>query len=813
MITRIERFFSSYKTTIVLLIIYAVGLALATFVEKYHGTMAAKAMIYYSPLFFLLQFLLVVNFLVVLVQRRLYKKKKWGFLLVHIAFIVILCGAMVSHLFSQEGILHLREGEKSNRIEVSTMRERSFHTLPFEVELLRFTLTRYPGSASPSSYESEVVVHVDGETLHERIYMNNVLDVKGYRFFQASYDRDEGGTILSVNKDVAGRNITYTGYFLLFAGLILCFIGRQSRFMQLNRRLKELRNSSSALLFIFILSIFPLSLSAQNQASSMSDVVQRLVVPSEHAAKFGELPMQSPNGRMIPVNTFSSEVLRKLHKSDRIGKLNSDQFLLSLLAMPDMWIRIPFIALSNNELADYYDLSPKLFSYIEVFDSNGNYKLQERLERAYNKMPNDRNKFDKDLFKLDEQINIFHQLINYQMINLFPKEDDPNHTWYAPGDDLSALSEQDSMFISGVLALYLEEVQGALKSNDWTKADEALGMIATYQQKKNTTLDISQEQIEAEITYNNLDIFRQCKKGYLILGGLLLVLSFIALFKKEKWINYTIRILQACVLIVFLFHIYGMGMRWYIAGYAPWSNSYETMVYVAWATVFAGFLFIWRSTITFSLAALFGGIILFVSGLSWMDPQINPLVPVLKSPWLMFHVAVIVAAYGFFGISCLIGLTNLTMMSIAKAKNAVMLSARIRELSIVNEMSLLIGLALMTTGTFLGAIWANESWGRYWGWDPKETWALITMVVYAITVHLRLVARWNNPWLLNLMSVISFASVLMTFFGVNYFLSGMHSYGQNDNVNGIFVYLYTAGAIVIVLALLSVNKYRKLFSS
>ena len=200
--------------------------------------------------------------------------------------------------------------------------------------------------------------------------------------------------------------------------------------------------------------------------------------------------------------------------------------------------------------------------------------------------------------------------------------------------------------------------------------------------------------------------------------------------------------------------------------YAPWSNSYETMVYVGWATVFAGLLFVRRSTITFALATLFGGIILFVSGLNWMDPEINPLVPVLKSPWLMFHVAVIVAAYGFFGISCLIGLTNMVMMSIAGKKNKEILKARITELSIVGEMALWVGLALMTVGTFLGAVWANESWGRYWGWDPKETWALITMVVYAVVTHLHLVKRWNSLWLFNLASVIAFASVLMTFFGV-----------------------------------------------
>lgn len=803
----LERILSSFVTTIVLLLLYGFGLAVATFIEKHHGTAAAKAMIYYSPLFFLLQFLLVVNFLLIAVKYHYLKLRRWGLMVVHLSFIIILLGALTSFQFGDEGILHIREGEATDQMAVRQGDLTTFHTLPFTVELVKFTLTRYPGSASPSSYESELLVHVDGKTRHERVFMNNVLDVKGYRLFQASYDPDEQGTVLSVNRDVAGRNITYTGYLFLVIGLILSLLGKNTRFMTLSRRLKELR--SAAAILLVLLTVPVATANAQKDPSSMLEAMQKYAVSPEHAAKFGVLPIQSRSGRMMPVNTFSSEILRKLHKSDKIGNLNSDQFLLSLLAMPDMWMRVSFIALSNPELANYYDLTDGECAYLQVFDEKGDYKLQEKLEEAYGKMPAERTRFDKDLMKLDEQINIFHQLINYQMLNLFPKEDDPNHTWYAPGDDLSSFSGKDSMFVSRIMGWYLSEVQEALKSGDWSKADEVVGMIGTYQQAKNKTLDISPKKIETELKYNRMDVFRWCKIGYLVLGGLMLVLSFALLFKQQRWMTFGIWILGIAVLIVFHFHMMGMGMRWYIGGYAPWSNSYETMVYVAWATVFAGLLFVRRSTVTFALATLFGGIILFVSGLNWMDPEINPLVPVLKSPWLMFHVAVIVAAYGFFGISCLIGLTNLVMTSLAGKKNTELLKARVRELTIVNEMALWIGLALMTTGTFLGAVWANESWGRYWGWDPKETWALITMVVYAVVLHLHLVKRWYSEWLFNLCSVVAFASVLMTFFGVNYFLSGMHSYGQNDNVHGIFIYLYAALAVVIILAMLSGRK-RKL---
>ncbi|MDH6358352.1 cytochrome c biogenesis protein CcsA [Parabacteroides sp. PF5-9] len=809
--TKIERLLSSYVTTIVLLIVYAFILALATFIEKYHGTVAAKAMVYYSPVFFLLQLLLVINFLMVAIQYQLLKQRKWGFLFIHFAFIIILTGAMVSHFFGQEGILHLREGESSHQIAVRTSKETYYHTLPFTVELVKFRLTRYPGSTSPSSYESELIVHLENEVLHERVYMNNVLDVKGYRFFQASYDPDEKGTVLSVNKDVAGRNITYTGYIVLMIGFVLSFIGKHSRFRLLSRELKKIRSEAVIGLIVFTL-IVPVTLHGKEQPSPLLEAVWKYTVNEVHAAQFGALPIQANNGRMLPINTFSSEILRKFHQSETFGKLNSDQFLLSLLAMPDMWMQIPFIVVGNDDLADYFELTPGECAFIEVFDNNGAYKLQERLEKAYQKMPAERSRFDKDLLKFDEKINIFHQLINHQLLNLFPKEDDPDHTWYAAGDDLSSFAGKDSLFVSKIMGWYLGEVQDALKSNDWNKADEVLGMIKTYQQAKNTTLKISDKKIQTEMKYNQLDIFRKCKIGYLILGGVLLLLSFLSLFKQTSWNKSFAVILTVCIILVFAFHVYGMGMRWYIGGYAPWSNSYETMVYVSWATVLAGLLFVRRSTITFALATLFGGIILFVSGLNWMDPQINPLVPVLKSPWLMFHVAVIVAAYGFFGISCLIGLTNLLTISLSREKNTAFMLTRIRELSIVNEMSLLIGLALMTIGTFLGAVWANESWGRYWGWDPKETWALITMVVYVIVIHVRLVKKWNNLWLFNLMAVLAFASVLMTYFGVNYFLSGMHSYGQNDQVNDLFLYLYAAGAVILLLSIISANKYKKLLT-
>jgi cytochrome c-type biogenesis protein CcsB len=793
-----EKTISSHVTTVVLLALYAAGLAAATFIEKNCGTALARTAIYYSPLFFLLQVLLAANFVAVALKHRLLKLRRWGLLLVHFAFMIILLGALITHFFSREGMLHLREGQANSQMEVHTNRGHAVHELPFRMELVKFTLKRYPGSASPSSYESDVRVYVEGDTLQSSVYMNNVLDVKGYRFYQASFDSDERGTVLSVNRDVAGRHVTYTGYLLLLAGCIGCLVGKNGRIRTLYKQLNTRKNASRLFALAGLLSLSSFAGARTEPASALAEAVQQQAVSPAHAERFGALPVQSANGRFIPVNTFSSEILRKLHKDTKFGRLNADQFLLSVLTMPEMWMRVPLIAAPNDEIAGDFDLTRGQCAYLEAFHDDGSYKLQGRLEEAYRKTPAERSTFDKDLIKLDERVNILHQLLDRQLLNLFPKVDDPGGKWYAPGDDLSGYSGQDSLFVTRIFDWYLSDVREAIRSDDWNGANETLAMISTYQQKK--APGIENEKIALELKYNRMEVFRRCKTGYLSLGGLLLFFSFLLFSRDRRRVKWAIRLLGIGVLIVFHFHMLGMGMRWRIGGYAPWSNSYETMIYVAWATVFGGLLFMRRSPVTFALATLFAGVILFVSGLSWMDPQINPLVPVLKSPWLMFHVAILMAAYGFFGIGFLLGLTNLAMMSVLRKSRLTVYAPSLGQLSIINELSLLIGLILMTVGTFMGAVWANESWGRYWGWDPKETWALITIVVYVLVTHLHLLRKRYNLWLFNLSSVVAFASVLMTYFGVNYFLSGMHSYGQSGAADGVFTYLYVAMLLVALLA-------------
>jgi cytochrome c-type biogenesis protein CcsB len=734
--------------SLILLLIYALLLAAATFIEKYASTAAAKTIIYYSPVIILLQVVIVVNFITVAIKHHLLSKHKWGFLFIHGAFIVILSGAFVTHIWGEEGIIHIREGQSTNLMLVRTNKGDIYKNLPFNIRLKKFILTPYPGSSHPSSFESILVIHEDGSFTEKTVSVNNVLDIKGYRLFQASYDRDEKGTVLAANKDIPGRQITYAGYFLLIVGFILFLSSKNSRLRKLIHSLKEINTLSKVAIIVPVLTLSSVFVNAQSASADVVIYLKENKIDSKHAGKFGAMAIQSSDGRIKPVNTFSSEVLRKLHKSDNIWGMNSDQFLLSLLAFPEMWMHVPFIG--NNH------------TYAEFFDSNGNYKLQKEIEEIYHKSPSERNKFERDLLKLDEQIHIFHHLLYFEIL------------------------DKD----------YLNSIRLGLKTGDWEKADEALNRIIISRQEKDANLALDINKTKAELLYNKLNIFRLCKKIYLTVGGILLILAAASLF----WVRDTrykvhgtypqpstlyrtpctqllIPLLSLLILCGFLYHLFGIGLRWYIAGYAPWSNSYETMVFASSISILAGTIFYRQNKIVFALAVLFGGIILFVSGLNWMDPQISSLAPVLKSPWLMFHVAVIMISYGFFGVSFLLGLINLVLLKVSKKKKNEIISLRIRELSIINEISLWTGLSFLTIGTFLGAIWANESWGRYWGWDPKETWTLITIIAYTIVTHSVFTSKNDNQKWLNAGSVIAFICVLMTYFGVNYFLSGMHSYG------------------------------------
>ena len=772
--------------------LYALILAAATFVENSYGPAAAREHFYYAPWFILLQLLQAVNLLAMFLQGSYFKRISKGSLIFHGAFVFIWLGAAVTHYVGVTGIMHIREGETVS----SMMRDEGAGmgnaSLPFSVTLDDFRLQRYPGSHSPMSYESDLVIKKGDEApVQATVRMNKVIDIDGYRLFQSSFDPDEQGTILSVSYDRPGMQLTYIGYFLLFAGFVLTLFSKKSRFGRLRRELGEMKkNMPYCVLFLLALS---------GVAGGQTVHAQQPCVSSQHAGKFGSLVVLNPNGRLEPVNSYTSAILRKLYGADKLNGINSDQFFLNLLSFPDEWGAYPFIKVDNKELLQRFGRSGKYIAWEDVFDSEGNYILTDEVNDIYAKPASERKRMDSDLLKLDESVNIVYRIMQHQLLPLFPDENDAQGKWYSAGDELNVFQGKDSLFVSKIMDWYIYELGNGVRSGNWEEADKIVGMMNIFQQAKSKTPAIDNQRVKAELLYNQLNLFFWCRLAYLILGGILLFIACGEIIADFKWGKKVCGILIALLVIAFLAHTSGVLLRWYISGRAPWANAYESMICTSWMLV--GLLFARRFRILPALAGLLGGIMLFVAGLNHLNPEITPLVPVLQSYWLMSHVAIIMIGYVFFALCALTGLFNLILMSLLSATNRVKLQFRIREFTLLNEMAMILGLFFMTAGTFLGAIWANVSWGRYWGWDPKETWALISIVVYALVLHIRFIPllKGKTTWCFNLLSVVAILSVIMTWFGVNYYLSGLHSYGKTEG-GDLLLWIWGAG-LCVVLAL------------
>ncbi len=685
-----------------------------------------------------------------------------------------------------------------------------YKKLPFALKLVDFQLDRYPGSMSPSSFASEVIV-IDKENDMEmpyRIYMNNILNYRGFRFFQSSYDQDEKGTILSVNHDRLGTVITYIGYFFLTLGLILNFFSRSSRFRTLVRNASRIRNATRESLTVLLLAGLMSAGFAAN-AQDVPAVETARAISLKHARDFGALLVQDREGRIKPINTMSSEILRKVYRKDKIGPLNSDQVFLGMLTNPAQWQVFPMIKVSDGELKSLIGISGKYASFMDFLRPDGSYKLSEIINRAYNKKPVERTAFDKDVIAVDERVNIVYMVYTGEFLNLFPKPEHENNKWYTAENAEVLFDSTDAGFVAGILPLYYEAVRSGIRSGDWTSADEYLSYLKSFQDKYGHEVMPATGKVKMEILYNKVNIFKRLFPVYAALGLIMLILVFTELLSRRKRLGRVISIFGWLIFAAFLLHTAGLAARWYIAGRAPWSNGYETMIYISWGVVLAGLIFSRTSRITLATTGVLASITLMVANLSWLNPEITNLVPVLKSYWLVIHVAVITASYSFLAIGALLGFLNLLLINFMNKVNRDRLKLVLDELMNIIEMNLIIGLFLLTVGTFLGAVWANESWGRYWGWDPKETWALITMLVYAFVTHMRLMPGLKSIYAFNLASLVTFSSVLMTYFGVNYFLSGMHSYAQGDPAP-LPSFVYWAVLIIAIVAVMAYGNYRKM---
>ena len=735
----------------------------------------------------------------------------------------------------------------------------------FALKLEDFVMETYPGSTSPSAYESHVKIIDEGKETPYKIFMNNVLNYKGYRFFQASFDPDRQGTVLSVNHDYWGTLITYIGYTLLFLGMFVTFFWKGSHFWKLNTMLKNVNVKRK----LGIIALFlTLGLNAQtpkidmhgtdgsgqhahsegdghnhaaevpateapqqnsiaksfNQMRTISadEMIAKNKIPLEHADKFGYLLVQNYEGRIVPINTQALDVLRKLYKKDSFkgtdGKsLTAEQWFLAVNTDTETWTMVPMIKVgtkggdllmkktkANEEgyttLMNLFPMDPKTGAL--------QYILEEDYNIAFRKKPAEQTNYDKEVISVNDRVQVFNEFFSGQFLRIVPVPNDTNHRWNSWLDGNFEPDEASQM----VMGPYFSSVLAAQKDGNWTKSDTELENLKKYQQKWAKAVVPSESKVNLEVLMNRLNVNFKLLIFYTLIGGALLILGFVELFKPSKILSKVIKGLIIIGCLGYIVHFLGLVGRWYISGHAPWSNGYEAIIFISWVGITAGMVLYRNSNALIPASGFMVAVIMmgFAHGGSALDPQITPLVPVLKSYWLIIHVAIITSSYGFFALSMIIAVITLVFYIIGKKKYfALHNDTTIKELTIVSEMSLTIGLFALTVGNFLGGIWANESWGRYWSWDPKETWAFISIMVYAFVLHMRLVPGLRSRWAFHVATMFAFCSMVMTYFGVNYYLSGLHSYAAGDPVP-VPAWVYIGIGTMILLSVVSFIKFKSL---
>ena len=743
-------------------------------------------------------------------------------------------------------------------------------TTPFSLKLDDFVMETYPGSSSPSAYESHVQIVDEGKLTPYKIYMNHVLNYRGYRFFQASFDPDRQGTILSVNHDFWGTLLSYIGYTFLFLGMFVSFFWKGSYFWKLSSMLKESSKKSAAVVAFLLLSLglnaqqidthgtdgaeqgahtkkvntnagnsipvdttsgghaqvgTPAPMGAANMVMiSPDEMIARNKISAEHGKKFSYLLVQNFEGRIVPMSTQALEVLRKIYKKDKFkgtdGKyLDANQWFLSVNTDTETWTMVPLIKIGTKggeELLKKTKANEEGYtSLMNLFPIDPRTKmihfvLEDDYNTAFAKKPAEQSNYDKEVIAVNERAQIFNEFFSGQFMRIIPVKNDPNNRWNSWLDGNFEPDEESQK----IMAPYFLSVLEGKQTGNWGKADAELEKLIQYQKTWGKNVVPADTKVQVEVFMNDLNINFKLLIFYTIIGSLILILGFVQLFKPRKIIDTIIKVVIYIGVIGYILQLIGLIGRWYISGHAPWSNGYEAIVFISWVGITAGLALYKNSNALIPAAGFMVAVIMmgFAHGGSALDPQITPLVPVLKSYWLIIHVAVIVASYGFFGLSFVIALITLFFYIAARKEDyKIHNNSTIKELTAVSEMSIMIGLFMLTVGTFLGGIWANESWGRYWSWDPKETWAFISVMVYAFVVHMRLVPGLRGRWAYHTASMFAISTVVMTYFGVNYYLSGLHSYAAGDPIP-VPAWVYIGIGSMLLIAIVSYFKHKKLSS-
>lgn len=717
----------------------------ATIVESSKGTAFVRQHIYTSAWFVVLWAALAVVAAVYIVLRKNKSNVSTSVLLVHASFLVILLGAFTSWNMAESGTIHLRQNETT-----STMKDEEGKTkeLGFEVSLKNFNVVNYPGTDAPMDY----VTTLTANTQEIKVSMNNIGSFNGYRFIQSGYDSDMQGTTLGVYHDPWGIGITYTGYALLFISLIATMVSKKTRMRHLYRKALSLQGAKAwAVTALLAVSSFATSANAQEMVKIDGDI----------ADDFGKICVLY-NSRITPINTVATSFVTKLCGKPTWDGLSSNQVFAGWIFDVPYWETVKMIEIKEKKAQELLGINGKWASFDDFWDSYNNYKLDAPLKKAYK---DGDTKLQKQLRDADEKFNIIRMLYGGEMLKMFPYAGKQGHMqWFAPGQPLGnlKLDEKELVFIKKSMD-YLAE---SIITGDKARAEEIAKKIYSYQHVRGKAVVPTKFRIYTEIFYNKTNAQRLPVMLYLTLSLVLAIVSTLSLNNgKQK----KTRLVSSVLTWVMLIHTtLLLALRWFVSGHLPMSNGYETMQFMAWATLIVTLVMQKRFLPVKQFGPLLSSFALLVAMITDGNPQITQLMPVLQSPLLSVHVMVIMFSYALFGLTALIGLQGL----IAHHRKQ---EEKEQQLAALSQFLLYPAVALLAIGIFIGAIWANVSWGRYWSWDSKETWALITMLIYSAPLHADI--KWlRKAQHMHIYMLLAFLSVLMTYFGVNYFLSGMHSY-------------------------------------
>lgn len=750
------------KIIFILYILVLVCMAAATIVEKSQGTDYAHAHYYGAWWFILIWAVLAALGAFYIIKRKV---KCASTLALHLSFIIILAGALLTHISAKRGMIHLRIGQPTDTYmaqdEEQGMKEEK---LPFSLCLKKFEAKMHDGTNAVADYSSKFTV-IDGDDKSEgEVSMNNIYSHQSYRLYQSSYDEDGKGSVLAINADPYGIPVTYTGYALLFISLVWMLFDPKGGYRKL---LKSPLLKKGALMTALILSMGNIQ---TLHAESATGNLQNAVLPKETAEKFGELHILY-NDRICPVQTFALDFCKKIYGARSYQGLTAEQVLSGWVFYGNTWASEPFIKIKSGEMKTAMNL-PDYASLNTFFNREmGGYTIGQYVQEYYN---GQQDKFHQQAADIDGKIQIIMELREGISLKVLPytftknvkaTKDHPfikagTTTWFSPVDKLpQAVEHQHALYIRNVFSL----LNGDVKAGNISRVNEFFVKMKKYQEVSSGNSLPTATQYKAERINNAFPFATILFMANLTLGFIALFYTIYRMTKKKeiKVLNIALPILLG---VSFLALTFGLALRWIISGNVPMSNGYESMLTVAWFVMLIAIFMQFRIRLVMVFGFLLSGFFLLVSHINQMDPAIGQMMPVLNSPLLSMHVSIIMMSYALLSLTFICGIMGICMRSHGE------------ELQALSRVFLYPALTCMGFGIFIGAIWANVSWGNYWSWDSKETWALITFMIYAVVVHTQSLPVFRKPLVYHIYITLAFLSIAMTYFGVNYFLTGMHSY-------------------------------------